>query len=565
MWGYNPFFFAGYPAGIYLETDNHWATLFNMALGGILNKALTFNLAVLIAFLLPPIFAYFSADNFRLSKTGMLFMVIFSMFIICGDAIIRGFRQFGGYAFILSSFMSLYSASLLYLLLTEKRIRHLIFFTISGSLALFVHVGTFIILAAMCAPMLIVYFREVKLKYIIWISISAAIILAINSVWLHSYLKFLYMVDKNSGWCETYNVPYYSFIKVLGSEPPSVMIFCLSIAAILYSYFKAQKRPVIMCLFFSSLIFFVLTFCGEKLGILIAHNSRFKIPLLALMGLTISFAAEDWIKEKNFLFIATAFLTALSFGFAPGGVRISYKFGYDMKDLNSILSYLKSSTNNTSRIHVQDSFRYPYYASHFPAIIPYATSREIVAGPYTSSFTKNEFTQFINDRIFNRKIHTITDQKFKKYLELYNIRYFLVFSDNARRFFDNNTMFKKVFWAGKYTIYEYTDAQDSYVYGSRATVKADYDKIVVKNATAGKTILKYHYIDTLRIKPENLKIGPVRLLDDPIPFIKVENWLCPYFIIYNEGLSESMINEDVNTSHISPADRESITNWQPKK
>jgi hypothetical protein len=298
---------------------------------------------------------------------------------------------------------------------------------------------------------------------------------------------------------------------------------------------------------------------------MIAHNSRFKIPLLLLMGLTISTTVEDWLREKNILFIITAVLIALSLGFAPGGVRISFKLGYDIKDLQDILHFIKHNTSGASRIHVQDSFRYPYYASHFPAIIPYVTSKEIVAGPYTSALTKNEFTQFIDDRIFNKRIQTISNEKLGKYLELYNIRYFLVFSDNVRKFFDNNVMFKKVFRAGKYAIYEYINAQDSYSWGSQALVKADYDKIVVKNAPAGKTILKYHYIDTLRIKPENLKIGPVRLLDDPIPFIKVENGLCPDFIIYNEGLSESMINEDVNTSHISPADRESITNWQPKK
>ena len=46
--------------------------------------------------------------------------------------------------------------------------------------------------------------------------------------------------------------------------------------------------------------------------------------------------------------------------------------------------------------------------------------------------------------------------------------------------------------------------------------------------------LKYHYIDTLKISPGTLSITPVILMDDPVPFIRIENGDCDEFTIYNE-------------------------------
>ena len=31
IWGYNPYYFAGYPSGMHSAIDNHWAFLFNFA------------------------------------------------------------------------------------------------------------------------------------------------------------------------------------------------------------------------------------------------------------------------------------------------------------------------------------------------------------------------------------------------------------------------------------------------------------------------------------------------------------------------------------------------------
>ena len=68
IWGYNPYFYAGYPAGIFQAIDNHWPMLFQIILNGILNPELAFNLSVFIGLLLLPLIAYLTAKNFNFGK-----------------------------------------------------------------------------------------------------------------------------------------------------------------------------------------------------------------------------------------------------------------------------------------------------------------------------------------------------------------------------------------------------------------------------------------------------------------------------------------------------------------
>ncbi len=144
-----------------------------------------------------------------------------------------------------------------------------------------------------------------------------------------------------------------------------------------------------------------------------------------------------------------------------------------------------------------------------------------------------QFTQFTDDTLFGKNLNEISDSTLKDYLELYNIKYFLVFSDSGKAFFGKNPSFRCVFEVGNFAIYDYLDSDQSYCYGCEADIKADYDTIVVKNVTSNTTILKYHYIDTLKIEPASIKMKPIRILDDPNPFILVENGDHSEFRIYN--------------------------------
>jgi hypothetical protein len=272
--------------------------------------------------------------------------------------------------------------------------------------------------------------------------------------------------------------------------------------------------------------------CGTQLGLANLQPTRYIILVALLSVLAISQLFEDQFKEKNFLFVVVVPLLIIFL--ILGSYPTKFFFGYQkFPAAKEISHFLGTSTSRNARFHVQDSSGHPYFGCHFTAVLPYRTHREMLAGPYSFPPTKYSFTQFINNEIFGKGLFDITQKEWKEYLELYNVRYFLIYGQKARRFFARHKRFKRVFHYSRFSIFEYLDADNNFSYKCDAVVEADYDKIRVRNAKSDVTILKYHYINTLKIKPERLKIKPIKLLDDPIPFIMVENGDCADFTIYN--------------------------------
>ena len=71
-----------------------------------------------------------------------------------------------------------------------------------------------------------------------------------------------------------------------------------------------------------------------------------------------------------------------------------------------------------------------------------------------------------------------------KYLELYNIKYFLVFTREAKIYFNKNPEFRRVFRSNAYAMFEYANSDEKFCYRCDADITAGYDQIIVKNATS---------------------------------------------------------------------------------
>jgi hypothetical protein len=541
LWGYNPYYLAGYPSGINQPISNHWAVLLNIILGPIFRQPFIFNLALLSAYLLLPIFVYLAAKNFSLSKINTVILMALSEFCIIefrwlGNEIF----VFGGYGWPLASFMSLHVCSLLYKYIVNRRFGHIASLAVFGSMTAFAHPAAPVICAVFCIPLLIFYFRELRLRDILYIGTSMAIIIFFNYVWIGPMLKFYYLKIDAPFITSILQTSKNTFLSTFRQETPVALMIVLSIFSALHMSFRRQDKRLILSLLVSLAIFLIFTFLGSQIGLGIIQPFRFIAPAFILMVLIVAESVGDFTKEKNVLYIIC--LAALFVSLAKSPMRIKYNF-----DINAprgawgeLLDFIKNDTAGNGRLLLQDSERIrPYGFTHFPGIIPHATSKEMAGGPGWVIYKDFKFISFIDDTVFGGKsLKKISDADLKQYLELYNIKYILVYSDTARGFFGKNNAFRQIFRVGTYNIYEYLESKGSYCHEGTANVGADYDKIVVKNASPGTIILKYHYIDTLRIRPDWLKIGPVRLMDDPIPFIQVENGTCSDFIIYNDGLRD---------------------------
>ncbi len=530
LWGYNPYFSAGFPSGIRVAISNHWAFLFNLILGEPLSNPLAFNLAIFTAHFLPLPLALMTARNFRIGRVNTLIFALLTVLFLEGYDPARLFFWVGMYGFVLAVFLCFFMASLFYRYCQEKKSSAFVVFTITGALAFFIHPLSAFLGLVLCGPFFIIHIRQIRLTDYIKLCGSLVIIVISNLLWLVPYFQFRYLADKRD-YC-WYSDPRYMLLHPF----LFAIVFFLFFVTAIYktkSIIGWQRMAI-----FQFIALFVLTFFGSNIGLGETEPYRFIVPLAVLSILCFSSVVEQSL--KNVKKIAVFCLCAAAFFYFSKSLpfdwsAVHYQCGYSqLAPLEDILSFIKTSTSPKSRIHVEASvIGDAYLNSHFYAYIPYETQRELLAGQQDVLHSKADFTQFNPGRIFNRNLDTATEARLRPYLELYNVKYFLVHSDMSKRVFDAMPMFKIIFKKGDYVIYEYTDLAESYCYRCQADVKADYDKITVSNAVSETTTLKYHYIETLKVKPEGLEIEPVRLLDDPIPFIRVKNGKQKDFVVYN--------------------------------
>jgi hypothetical protein len=530
IWGYNPYYLAGYPSGIFLAIDNHWALLFMLLLGGLLSPAFVFNLSIFFFFLILPLLVFLTAKNFKMGNTGSLFFFVLSIFMTSGFPTARSYIGNGSYAFILATYLSFYILSLLFKYLNQKNLRNLAVLTIIGSLAFLVHPLSSVISSVLCIPFLLVYLNKIKFKDIYRLIISALIIFSANLPWIRPWKKFSYLLLPH-GWA-VYHETYPRLILDTLLKDWAFTVLLAFFLFFLWKSYKSRNHRFAVSISISYLIFFIFSFFGTQIGLSDIQPDRFIIPLALISLFSISRITESQMINRNAPFLILSALCLILFlSYPPDKFVCGYK---KTPEAEEILDFIKTNIPGTARLHVEDSEKHPYFLSHFTAMIPHLTSKEILAGPFISPPTKFQFTQYVDDRLFGRNLDDLSYDELDKYLELYNVKYFLVFSERAYIFFDRNQKFRRIFKSGRYSIYEYSDSDESFCYKSRADVEATYDKILVRNASSDVTILKYHYINTLRIIPVTLPFRPIKLLDDPVPFILVKNGDYRNFLIYNK-------------------------------
>jgi len=528
LWGYSPYNCSGYIVGLFDTLSNNWAVLIMCILGKLGKPELIFNLSIFLSCLMLPFLALFAVRNFGFGKINTLCFLILSMFLTLGfrkAAELADFYTYGVYAFPLAVFLSFLTSSLFYKYIRDKKNTVLIGFILSGSLALFVHPLSFFLCLFVCLPLMVGYSSGISLKDAGKLALGIGLIFAVNAIWILPLIKFSYLKGAAAAYFQT---DRHSLLRVFHKSPSLVLLILFLFSV--YVSLKDKDRRFIWCILGSWLLFFTVSFFGSQIHLSFIQPYRFILPLSLLSLIPVCRICESQFRRKNYIFI---FLLILLAGLLFSRAK-KYTFGYErFESAGKIIEFIKENTASNSRIHVEDSIYDPYFGSKFIGMISYWTSREVVASPCPLPQDKFIFAQFINGRIFGKELDKISPKERRDYFDLYNIKYFLVFSDAAREFLKVNNEFKQVFNSGEYSIYEYLKPSESYCYDCKATVEAGYDKIEVRNAQSKVTILKYHYIPTFRITPASLKIGPVKLLDDPVPFIRVENGDRTDFTIYN--------------------------------
>jgi hypothetical protein len=158
---------------------------------------------------------------------------------------------------------------------------------------------------------------------------------------------------------------------------------------------------------------------------------------------------------------------------------------------------------------------------------PWITKREFVglvpSDTYLTFCQAAEFFSGPPPTLFGVGLNYYADSTLLSTLSRYDISTVVAFTSAARARFDQNpAAFAVDVSSDAYTIYHVNGYVPTRLYYGSGDVRATLDRIEIQNASAGRLVLKYHWLESLTA-PLGVTLYPVYMPRDPIPFIGIEN------------------------------------------
>jgi hypothetical protein len=163
----------------------------------------------------------------------------------------------------------------------------------------------------------------------------------------------------------------------------------------------------------------------------------------------------------------------------------------------------------------------PYEIRHCSAVIPGMTGVELIGGPYLHSTVTTNFTQFGENKLFEKS--NWNRDYFNRYAKLYRPSAICCWSPKARSFCLANPGLVRILDDDGIVLIGRINGFEGSTIRGKATVEAGPNRLVVRDAVAdggGLVVLRYHSVPYLKTNPP-ATIEDVFLEDDPVPFIGI--------------------------------------------
>ena len=505
LWGYNPFFEAGE-----LEGNAFSAKIiipFNLLFDRIIASPVIYNAAVMILLLVIPLLLGMCARVLKFPSSVQCYSVVLCAFFLLGTDIGKEFVRIGHFGFLSSMMFCCCAGAFLWRYCEDKRKLSLCGHLLFSSLALWSHLLAPFVMTPLCASILVCQRKKLsRIDYLILFLGSLVFVILTNALWIIDFVHYMIKRYQHSSFSQFLQSSLLENLKNFGNLSFLLLVVGYFIwVPMKKTIFKVTIVPVVFLLLISVL--------GSQMGLGDLQPTRFLIPLAFILIISILASNMKWAWGMAMIFSVNVMFTASKTTLPPIGCGLT-------ANANDFISFMKDNLSPRHRIHIQDSRHLKYFDSRFVQIISSLTGLSTLATRFPFPPT---FVQFIEDRLFNRRLAEFSFEHLRNYIELYNIGYFLVFDKGAKDYFACNPDFEEIYQQGDKSLFGLKKSQFSFCYRCQANVSFDLDKVEVSAAKDPVTTLSLHYFPHMEVIPADLVLRPVFLLDDPTPFIQVVN------------------------------------------
>jgi hypothetical protein len=554
LWGYNPFFMAGYPSNTIQDLS---IKLFELVAVGLSTVALTpiqwFKLSAFFAVASVPWLMHFSARNFfahdepkttRAALAAALFGTAYWW-----TCLPREMFFYGMIGFSAAAYFTVLGVSLFYRMANDhQRWSPTRWVWLLFALAILpLHVQAVVLLLPPAIALLITRPSLISGRFFLWLIVPAVLSLLANTPWLMPAFSHrnddvssaivdqlpLFVSGDPLTFLKDYLWPkgYWTFRPALWEKAFRLMLLLLgALGTVKLLRSNAKDTGIVFATALTLL--FLLTYFGSLVPFLKGWQPlRFKVPFDLFLVIPASYFIADWLASRSSASSAPLVPALLVGGAAVFVVNLlQTEFQGKMKlrtfvlpEVSAIVEWIKNETPADARVLFEESgdeTGFVYGGMYLSSFVPYWTNRELIGGPINLYNDRHHFAEFHSGKLFKKDIRTLTDKEISDYFRLYNIGAIVAFHPSSlQRLQSMPELLALNRRIGPVHLIKLNQPFTWFLTGE-GKLKASANRLELSEVRGREVILKYHWTEGLRAQPY-VKIVPVRMYDDPIPFIKV--------------------------------------------
>jgi hypothetical protein len=550
-WGYNPFFMAGYPSNTIQDLSIKFFEWTALALSAIsLSPVQWLKICAFLAMASVPWLMYTAASNLFFGDESKCFIAALAASfgtVYWWNSLPREMFFYGMIGFPVASYLSIWGISLFYrLALFPTKIGSSHFaLLIFVAAALPLHVQSMITFLPPMFALLLLRPQLITARLLAWSTATAFFALLVNSAWLIPAIHhraddvsaaiverlplfvgtgaFTFLLD--------YLGPrgFWTFRSSVLEKGFRLMLLILGTAGI-WHLIRSPKRPIGMMLATASVVLFGVTYFGALSSTVKAWQPlRFKVPLDLILVIAASYYASlSFGRSRSFSpFVGSAVvLGLLAFSLnviqteSSGRLKLRSTF---RPELTAIVEWIDRETPENARLLFEESgdeSGFVYDRTYLSSFLPYLTGRQLIGGPINLYNDRHHFAEFHSGKLFQKDPQAISDSELRNYLRLYNIGAVVAFDPRSiQRLLSIPGLVTVEQRIGPVHLMKVNQPLSWFIAGE-GKLKAGYNRLELSELKGDELILKYHWVAGLTAEPL-VRMEPVHLADDPIPFIKL--------------------------------------------
>ena len=554
-WGYNPLFMAGYPSNTIQDLSIKLFEFLALALSLIaLTPIQWFKISAFIAMAAVPWLMYFSARNLfgrEETRNTAAVLAAFLGTIYWWNSLPREMFFYGMIGYSTAAYARILGISLFYRLARDQTswgAVHLgwILFAVA---ILSLHVQSLIIFVPSILALLIAQPKLMQRGLVLWTVGAAAISLSLNLVWILPAFSHrgddvsrtiveqlpLFVSTDPLTLIKDYFAPknFWSFRQSFWEKGVRLLLLILGTTGTV-TLLRYRDKNVAILLGAALISLFLITYFSFLVPPLQAWQPlRFKVPFDLFLTIAAAYTLADWLvvgsaNSRFYSYTVPVLLFAASITFlinllgteSTGKLRLRTLI---RPEITEIVGWVRQDTPDEARVLFEESgdeTGFVYDGMYLSSFIPHWSGRELIGGPINLYNDRHHFAEFHSGKLFGRDIQAFSDEEIKNYFWLYNIGAVVAFHPASvkrlRSIPGLLTLDRRI---GPVHLMRVNQPWGWFVQG-QGQIIAKLNRLEVSSSGASEVILKYHWLDGLISNP-GATIIPVKIYDDPIPFIKV--------------------------------------------